>query len=77
MLDWLKKMILEKWAGRALVMLLTLLGGYLAKYLPADVTANLIEALKAAAEAALPLILAWLLGMARQKVALDKMPPVK
>ena len=75
MLDWLKKMILEKWAGRAIVMLLTLIGGYMANYFPADVTANFIEALKVVLETALPLIIAWLLGMARQKVALDT--PVK
>lgn len=73
--DWVKKMLLEKWAGRAIEFALVALSTYLARYLPAGVTDNLVDALRAALEAGVPLILAWLLGMARVKTALLKMPP--
>ena len=70
MLSWLQKMLLEKWAGRAIGFLLVYLSAYLSKYFPADAVANFLGALSVLLQMAVPLILAWILGMARQKTAL-------
>lgn len=76
MFTWLKSALLEKWAGRALIMGLTYVSAWLSQMgIPEAVAAGWVEATKKLLEVVLPLILAWLLGMARQKVALNALPP--
>lgn len=79
MLGWLKKLVLEKWLGRAILVAAAAASGYMVNKLglPADSVANWVDASKELLAAALPLLVAWLLGMARQKVALDKFPGEK
>lgn len=77
MLNWLKKQLLEKWIGRLIVIACAALSGWLAHFVPADVAANFAEAFKALAEAALPLLIAWLLGVIRHQKALATEPPAK
>lgn len=76
MFDWLKKLVLEKWLGRAILVAAASASGYMVNELglPADPVVHWIDASKELLNVALPLAVAWLLGMARQKVALDKFP---
>ena len=77
-MEWLKKILIEKWLGRLIVVGLAALGGYLIKVgFPADAVNNWIEATKAVVEAGIPILIAWLLGTLRYKVALNKLPPAK
>lgn len=71
------KPLLEKAIGRLVVLALAAAGGWLASLnLPADITANWLATTKALIEAGVPLLLAWLLGLTRYRIALNKMPPI-
>lgn len=75
---WIQKTLLEKWLGRAIVLFLAWMSGYLLQVgLPEQVVTDWISATKPLIEALLPLLLAWLLATLRYKIALNKMPPIK
>ena len=76
MFTWLKSALLEKWIGRAIIMGLTYLSAWMSQMgIPEAVAAGWVEATRKLLEVILPLVIAWLLGMARQKIALNTMPP--
>ena len=76
MFTWLKSALLEKWVGRAIIMGLTYLSAWMSQIgIPEAVAAGWVEATGELLKVILPLLIAWLLGMARQKIALNAMPP--
>jgi protein-S-isoprenylcysteine O-methyltransferase Ste14 len=79
MVEWLKKMLLEKWLGRAIVVGVAWIGGYLAQNfeLPPNVVGNWVAATQALLEILLPILIAWALGTLRFNKALATIPPLK
>lgn len=77
-LDRLKKLVLEKWIGRLIVLALAAASGWLIKQgFDAQAVATWIEATRALLEAAIPLVIAWILSLVRYKIALNKLPGSK
>ena len=77
-MDWVYKQILEKWAGRVIVLALAAVSGWLAKLnIDTSIIVNWVDATKALLEIVLPLLFAWLLGKVRLNKALNTEPPVK
>lgn len=75
---WLKKMLLEKWVGRLIVLALAAVSGWLAKLNVDEATiATWVEATRALLEVLLPILVAWIFGSARLKLALNTPPPEK
>ena len=76
--DKLKTSLLEKWLGRLVVVGLAALSGFLiSQGLDATVTATWIQATQDLLIQAIPIIIAWLFGLLRYNIALNKMPPIK
>lgn len=76
LLDKLKKALLEKWTGRLVVLALAAASGYLLKWgISPEAVTNWVTATKEILLELAPIVLAWLISMARRKVALNTMPP--
>lgn len=77
-MEWLKKILIEKWIGRAVAMLLAMASGFLVKQgIDQAVVAGWVSATTELISAALPVIIAMVLGWLRHKTALETPVPVK
>jgi hypothetical protein len=74
--EYLKKLVFEKWIGRAILFGLATLSGWMANTsLDPALVKNWIDATAALAEPAAVLAVGWILALIRHKVALNM--PVK
>ena len=75
-LDYIKSLVLTKYLGRVIILVLAMLSGWLLKAGVDPATcATWIEATRALLEALAPVLIAWVLGVIRHKIALAT--PVK
>lgn len=76
--NWAQKALLEKWLGRIIVLGLAALSGFLIKQgLDQALVSTWVEATRPLLESLIPLILAWILGLIRHKIALNTEPPIR
>lgn len=77
-MEWLKTLLIEKWAGRAVAMLLAMASGFLVKQgIDQATVTSWVSATAELVTAALPVAVAMVLGWLRHKTALETPVPVK
>lgn len=77
-MEWLKKILIEKWLGRALAMLLAMISGALVQNgIDQAIVTGWVNATMELLTAAIPVVVAMILGWLRHKTALETVPPLK
>ena len=76
-MNWLKKILIEKWLGRLLTLGVAALGGvFVGMGVDQGISATWVSATTDLVSALLPIVIAIVMQWIQHRVALAKMPPV-